>query len=84
MNEQTEPAAENSAPAKPVVPTKGDATKVIIDGSSIASRPSFEVATIETWFAETFPGSVVSRDTEVWNFVMKAKSDLIKRLTQEN
>ena len=37
-------------------------------------------AIVERWHAETFAGSPVARDTEIWNFIHKAKDDLKARL----
>ena len=38
-------------------------------------------AVVETWFFESFHGSLVARSTEVWNLVHGAKDDLKRRLT---
>lgn len=44
-----------------------------------APKPA-AVETIEKWFVEHFHGSIVSRDTEVYNHVHKAVEDLKRRL----
>lgn len=44
------------------------------------AKPSLE-AEIETWFRDHFHNSVVSRETEIYNLVLAAKQDLIKRFT---
>jgi hypothetical protein len=35
---------------------------------------------VETWFKEFFPNSPVSRDTEAWNLLLRAKEVLKQRL----
>jgi len=39
------------------------------------------VAEIEAWFSAHFHNSIVSKETDVYNFCHAAKADLIKRLT---
>lgn len=38
---------------------------------------------IETWFKEFFPNSPVSRNTEAWNLLLRAKDALKQRLKGE-
>jgi hypothetical protein len=40
-------------------------------------------ALVNQWHFETFHGSIVARDTEVWNLVYAAKEDLKQRLASE-
>ena len=37
-------------------------------------------ALIDRWHAETFSGSAIARDTEIWNLVHAATQDLKARL----
>ena len=37
---------------------------------------------VERWFQDHFPNSPVSRDTDAWNTVYKAKENLKSRLRQ--
>ncbi len=37
-------------------------------------------AIVDQWHFESFQGSVVARETEVWNFVHAAKEDLKRRV----
>ena len=37
-------------------------------------------AVVEAWFKEFFPNSPVSRDTEAWNLLLRAKDVLKQRL----
>lgn len=49
-----------------------------------AQVPSLETdAVVETWFKEFFPNSPVSRDTEAWNLLLRAKDALKQRLKGE-
>lgn len=53
-------------------------------GSKIKNRHHQPVSTeteIESWFQETFRGSVVARDVLVWNFVHESVQDLKRRLS---
>ncbi len=38
---------------------------------------------VEAWFKEFFPNSPVSRDTEAWNLLLRAKDVLKQRLKGE-
>ncbi|MBM4301649.1 MAG: hypothetical protein FJ121_08980 [Deltaproteobacteria bacterium] len=38
---------------------------------------------VEAWFKEFFPNSPVSRDTEAWNLLLRAKDVLKQRLRGE-
>lgn len=35
---------------------------------------------IDRWFNDKFPGSLVARDTDTWNFVRQAVEELKERL----
>lgn len=37
-------------------------------------------AVVEAWFKEFFPNSPISRDTEAWNLLLRAKDVLKQRL----
>ena len=41
------------------------------------------VALVDQWHFETFHGSIVARDTEVWNLVYAATENLKLRLATE-
>jgi hypothetical protein len=46
-----------------------------------AQLPSLDTGDlVETWFKEFFPNSPVSRDTEAWNLLLRAKDVLKQRL----
>ena len=50
--------------------------------SRLAASPAVETLldTVEIWFRDHFPGSVVARSVETWNHVHAAKEDLKRRL----
>jgi hypothetical protein len=45
-----------------------------------APAPLDTDAVVEAWFKEFFPNSPVSRDTEAWNLLLRAKDILKQRL----
>lgn len=58
------------------------------DGVEVVVKPAAEKkldtdALVETWFKEFFPNSPVSRDTEAWNLLLRAKDVLKQRLKGE-
>lgn len=62
------------AKAAPVIPAKNLAAKL--------PPPDTDVL-VEAWFKEFFPNSPVSRDTEAWNLLLRAKDVLKQRLKGE-
>jgi hypothetical protein len=58
------------------------------DGAEVVAKPAAlpPVNTdqvVEAWFKEFFPNSPVSRDTEAWNLLLRAKDVLKQRLKGE-
>jgi hypothetical protein len=55
------------------------------DGIDVVVKPSAEKKVdtdglVEAWFKEFFPNSPVSRDTDAWNLLLRAKDVLKQRL----
>lgn len=48
--------------------------------SAAPAEPSKNAKIIDAWFVETIHGSIVARDTEVYNHVFKSVADLKTRL----
>jgi hypothetical protein len=58
------------------------------DGIEIVVKPAAEKKVdtdglVEAWFNEFFPNSPVSRNTEAWNLLLRAKDILKQRLKGE-
>lgn len=72
-------AAEPSPTGKLMEITGGQDGTVKPDGTFVGETD----AIVDRWFSDTFPGSVVARDTPTWNFVSAAKDDLKRRLQRK-
>ena len=53
------------------------------EAPAAANAPSATEALIDKWFAESFSGSIVSQQTDIYNAVFAAKEDLKRRMATE-
>ena len=58
-----------------------DGVEVVVKAA--ASPPADTGMVVEAWFKEFFPNSPVSRNTEAWNLLLRAKENLKQRLKGE-
>jgi hypothetical protein len=63
-------------PASPVA-EKRDAPPA---PAAAAEAPHPLAELVDRWWADHFPGSVVGRDTQIWNHAFRATQDLKRRL----
>ncbi len=61
-------------------PAPDIATGKSLEAATEASAAAAISAAIDTWMHESFAGSVVAQNTQVWNVVFAAKDDLKQRL----
>jgi hypothetical protein len=69
-----------AAPPAPPPSLRPAAPGIVAPAPAAAPVPVASDVLVDAWWADTFPGSVVGRSTDVWNFVFVAKEDLKRRL----
>jgi hypothetical protein len=76
---KTDAGADTAAPATAEAPETSPLFESKMDDAFVAKRN----ALIDAWVVEHFHGSIVSRDTQIFNHVRAAVEDLKRRLTKQ-